>query len=101
MNEEEKLKKTLFKKAMGYGVSEETVEYVTDDSGKEVVSKRKVSKKYIPPDASALRLLIEHFYSQTSRQVESMTDEELEEERDKIIEMLKEEERNATKESGD
>ena len=86
---------------MGYGVSEETVEYVTDDSGKEVVSKRKVSKKYISPDASALRLLIEHFYSQNSRQVENMTDEELEEERDRIIQMLKEEEKNATKESGE
>ena len=96
MDEEEKLKRALYKKAMGYGVSEETVEYVTNDKGEEVVSKRKVSKKYIPPDASALRLLIEHFYSNTYRDIESMSDEELEKERDEIIKMLKEEEKNAT-----
>lgn len=94
MDEEEKLKKTLYKKAMGYGVSEETVEYVRNDKGEEVVAKRKVSKKYIPPDASALRLLIEHFYSY--KDVESMSDEELEKEREQIINMLKEEEKNAT-----
>ena len=100
MNEEERLKKILLKKAMGYGVREETVEYVRDDGGDEIVSKRKVSKKHIPPDVSALRLLIEHFYQNSFNDVESMSDEELEKEREKIIKLLKEEEKNAFKKDG-
>ena len=100
MDEEEKLKRILLKKAMGYGVKEETIEYVRDDCGGEVISKRKVSKKHVPPDVSALRLLIEHFYQNSFKDVESMTDEELENEREKIIELLKEEERNAIKKNG-
>ncbi len=98
MNEEERLKETLFKKATGYAVKEETIEYVLDDEGKEKIAKRKVSKKYIPPDASALRLLIERFFS-SSDDFEKMTDEELEQEREEIIKMLKEEEKNAIKQN--
>lgn len=97
MDEEEKIKRTLFKKAMGYCTKEEVVEYTRDDQGSEVVAKRKVSKKHIPPDTTALRLLVEHFYSQTFKDVEKMSDEELKKEREKIIELLKEEERNAIK----
>ncbi len=100
MDEEERLKKILLKKAMGYGIKEETVEYVRDDCGDEVIAKRKVSKKHVPPDVSALRLLIEHFYQNSFKDVTSMTDEELEKEREKIIELLKEEERNAIKKNG-
>ena len=95
VNEEEKLKKTLFKKAVGYVVSEETVEYAINDEGKEVVTKRKVTKKYIPPDAAALRLLIERFFSSSYQDIDSMSDEELERERDEIIKMLKQEEKDA------
>ena len=97
MDEEEKIKKTLFRKATGYCTKEEVVEYTRDDQGGEIVAKRKVSKKHIPPDTTALRLLIEHFYSQAFKDVEKMTDEELKKEREKIIELLKEEERNAIK----
>ena len=96
MNEEGRLKETLFKKATGYAVKEETIEYVLDDDGKEKIAKRKVSKKYIPPDASALRLLIERFFSSRD-DFEMMSDEELEKERNEIIRMLKEEEKNAIK----
>lgn len=98
MNEEERLKQTLFKKATGYAVKEETIEYVLDDEGKEKIAKRKVSKKYIPPDASALRLLIERFFSARD-DFENMTDEELEREREEIIKILKEEEKNARQEN--
>lgn len=101
MDEEERLKRILLKKAMGYGVREETIEYVRDGEGDEIVSKRKVSKKHIPPDISALRLLMEHFYNQEFKDVESMSDEELAKERERIIELLKQEERNATEKNGD
>ena len=97
MDEEERIKKALLKKAVGYSTKEEIVEFTRDDAGAEVVSKRKVSKKHIPPDISALRLLIEHFYSNKFQDVQTMSDEELQREREKIIELLKEEERNAIK----
>lgn len=97
MDEEEKLKKALLRKALGYSVKEETIEYARDSEGEEVVSKRKVSKKYIPPDTTALRLLMEHFYGEEYKDVEDMSDEELLQERAKIIELLKEEEKNAIK----
>jgi hypothetical protein len=97
VDEEEKLKKALLKKAMGYSAKEETVEFIRDDLGEEVVAKRKVSRKHYPPDISALRLLIEHFYSNNFEDISSMTDEELQRERKRIIELLKEEERNALK----
>ena len=97
MDEDEKLKKALFRKALGYSVKEETVEFSRDDSGDEIVSKRKISKKHIPPDISALKMLIEHFFTEQFKDVEEMTDEELQEEREKIIQLLKEEEKNALK----
>lgn len=97
MDEDEKLKKALIRKALGYSVKEETVEFSRDDTGGEVVSKRKVSRKHIPPDISALKMLLEHFFTEEFKDVEEMTDEELQEEREKIIELLKEEERNALK----
>ena len=97
VNEEESLKKALFKKAKGYSAKEETVEFSRGEDGKEIVSKRKISKKHYPPDTTALRLLIEHFYSNQFDDVSKMSDEELIAERDQIIELLKEEERNAIK----
>lgn len=98
VNEEEKLKKVLLRKATGYSAKEETVEYSRDKNGKEIVLKRKVSKKHYPPDVSALKLLIEQFYNDKFEDLSSLTDEELEEERQKIIELLKEDERkNADK----
>ena len=99
MDEDEKLKHALLRKALGYSVKEETIEFSRDDAGEEVVSKRKVSKKHIPPDVTALKLLVEHFFSDSFENVENMTDEELQAEREKIIALLKEEERNALKNS--
>ena len=97
MNEEEKIKKILLRKATGYCAKEETVEFTRDDQGGEVVSKRKISKKHIPPDTSALKLLIEHFYSNSFKELSELSEEELEKERERIIELIKQEEKDAIK----
>ena len=97
MDEDEKLKRALLRKALGYSVKEETIEFSRDDSGDEVISKRKVSKKHIPPDINALKLLVDHFFTEEFKDVEQMSDEELLAKREKIIELLKQEEKDALK----
>ena len=58
MNEDE-IKQALLKKALGYESDEVVEEYSTDENGKPVLSKRKITKKFNPPDINALRFLFE------------------------------------------
>ncbi len=85
MNEEKlKIKDALIKKAIGFFAEDVTEEYNGD--GEEIkLIKKKVTKKYVPPDISAIKLLI----GDVEKSVESMTDEELEEERQRLCEALK------------
>ena len=85
----EKLNKALIKRALGYS-SKEVVEEFSSDDGKLVLNKRKVTKKNVPPDISAVKMLLS-LYSQES-DYSKMTDEELLAERDKLLKLLKEEE---------
>lgn len=50
-----KLLETLKRKALGYTVSEQTTEY--DSEGNE--TKQKITTKDVPPDMTALKLLLE------------------------------------------
>ncbi len=92
---EEKLKKALLKKALGYIAKEQVCEYSIDENGDEVLSKKKVTKKQLSPDLSALKILLEKFYGDFS--VEKMSDEELEKEKSRLLQLLKEEEENANR----
>ena len=56
-----------------------------------VLTKRKVTKKNIPPDISAVKVLLEMQAGFKESELTEMTDEELLIERDKLIEKLKEE----------
>lgn len=89
VNEEKLIKDALIRKAMGYEAKESLEEYSLDGEGKEVLVKKKVSKKYFPPDMTALKLLIEKFFPNLDIDLSSLTDEELTAERDKILKMLK------------
>ena len=85
--EEKKIKKALIDKALGYTTQEVVEEYGV--SGDEfVLQKRKTSTKSYPPDLSALQLLLED--KEESNKYESYTSEELEEEKIRLIKMLKE-----------
>lgn len=88
---DEKIKEALLKKAVGFESDEIIEEYVSDENGNSVLSKRKIIKKYNPPDVVALKFLLEeegHFDDEISK----MSDEELLKERDRLLQLLKEKE---------
>lgn len=80
---EEKLKTALLKKALGYEAKETIEEYVSEE-GEIRLTKKKVTKKNVPPDITAIKLLLGE---QTPLQ--EMSDEELLAERERLIGLLK------------
>lgn len=84
-----KLNKALVKRALGYLNKEITEEFCKEDEGKMVLTKRKVTKKNVPPDITAVKVLLEMYADDKSLDFEKMSDEELLLERDKLIEKLK------------
>ena len=80
----EKLKKAIKKKALGYNVVEETVDYSLID-GEMVPSKKKTATRHIPPDVSALKALMD---MKDEVNYESMTDEELSKEKLRLLKIL-------------
>ncbi len=75
----------LFKKARGYSVEEVTEEYAFDEEGNERLLKRKVQSKYIPPDLSAIKACMEI----KDNEIAQMTQQQLEEEKRRLLEELK------------
>ena len=88
MNEiEEKIKRALTKKAVGYSAKEVVEEY-QDDDGIMRLTKKRVTKKHVPPDTQAAKMVIEGFLGEGT--IEDLTDEQLENEKKRLIESLKE-----------
>lgn len=82
-----KIEKALLDKALGYETKEVVEEYGL--SGDELVlQKRKTSVKTYPPDLSALQMLLER---RGEDDISMLSDKELEEEKQKLIKLLKEE----------
>lgn len=84
VNLKQDLKDVLIKKALGYDVQEVVEEYSSDGEGDVKLSKKKVTTKYIPPDMSALKLLLD----ENQKEVAQMTDEELYEEKIRLLYLL-------------
>lgn len=80
---DEEIVKSIIKRAKGYRYKEVQEEYSYEEGGKPVLTKRKVASKYCPPDANALRVYMD---ITSNDSVEGMSDEELEKERDRLIE---------------
>ena len=78
---EKKLKQALIKKALGYDVEEIIEEYVGDKDGLIVLSKKKVTKKNVPPDISAIKILMDG----QAENLSNLTDQELEEEKQRLL----------------
>ncbi len=90
MNEiEQKIKQALTKKAVGYSAKEVVEEY-QDDDGVLKLTKKRVTKKHVPPDTQAAKMVMEGFLGQDA--LENMTDEQLENEKIRLIKTLKEKE---------
>ena len=81
---DEGIKKALLKCAVGFDTSEVVEEYAVDGEELRLV-KRKVTRRDVPPDIKAVKMLLDG-----DTGVENLSDEELEERRKKIIELLKE-----------
>ncbi len=77
------LHSALIKKAFGYDVKEVVEEYVSDESGDVKLTKKKITKKNVPPDITALKLLLE-----TNTKLNEMSDEELENEKIRLLKLL-------------
>lgn len=79
-------KSALIKKALGYDYKEIVEEYVSSDEGEVKLAKKKVTKKNVPPDITALKLLLD---SQTP--ISQMSDEQLEQEKKRLLRLLEQE----------
>lgn len=87
-NELDGVKSALEKRALGYDSTEITEEYSEKEDGELRMIKRKVVQKNVPPDVSALKLLFE--LSEKTCDLSSLSDEELEREKLRLIKLLKE-----------
>lgn len=91
------LEEALAKKAMGYD-TEEIVEEYKESDGEMLLVKRKVTRKNVPPDLAAIKLLMD---AEGEKPVAQMTDEELAAEKRRLIGLLKEwEEQHGKEENG-
>ena len=82
-----KIDEAIYKKALGYEANEVVEEFVLDESGEYKLNKRKITKKHISPDLSAVKLLLEKATEKKGR-YSKMTDEQLYKEKLKLLELL-------------
>lgn len=83
MERRESVRDALTKCAVGLSASE-VVEEFTVENGELKLTKKKVTKREIPPDIKAVKLLLD------SEDMSQATDEELASEREKLLKKLKE-----------
>lgn len=83
MENRESVRDALKKCAVGLSASEVVEEFAVEDGELKLV-KKKVTRRDIPPDIKAVKLLLD------SDDLSAATDGELEEEKSKLLKMLKE-----------
>ena len=81
----EKIKKALLKKALGYTATEIIEEYANTDDGM-VLQKKKITSKDIPPDLASFKALLEN--SSPKGEFDDLSDEQLLEEKNKLLKKL-------------
>ena len=84
MDKNSDLENALKKCAVGFDTSETVEEFAVQDGELKLV-KRKVTRRAIPPDIKAVKMLLD------GRRDGDLSDEELTAEREKLMKMLKEE----------
>ena len=83
---ENDLKSALYRKAVGYDSTETVDEYSASHDELDHV-RRKVTIKNVPPDVSALKMLLD---MNETEDLSALSDEQLEKERKKLLKILKE-----------
>ena len=81
----EKIKGALLERALGYDADEVVEEYGFSE-GEAVLVKRKVTRKRVPPDIQAAKMLLDGAPPLTS-----LSDEQLQKEKERLLGFLKEE----------
>ena len=80
------LENALIKKALGYDATEVVEEYSSDNEGEIRLLKKKITTKNVPPDMTALKFLLD----ESQKDLTQMTDQELFEEKIRLLNILKE-----------
>lgn len=89
---DEKILKILKQCITGTTAKETSNEYVLDEeTGKMKLIKQKVCEKFLPPNSDIIKLFYQHCFG-TENDYENLTDEELIIEKQRLLEILKEEE---------
>lgn len=84
------VEQALIKKALGYDLEELVEEYACDEENKKsVLVKKKKTTKQVPPDLSAIKILLSYYGNKTFDELNSLSDEELMKERDNLLQELK------------
>lgn len=87
------VREALIKKALGYDQTEVIEEYISGDEGEIKLTKKKVTKKNVPPDITALKILLE----EQELPLSEMTDEQLMQEKTRLLKLLEKEEKKEKK----
>ena len=90
---EEKLEDALLKVALGYQIAEVTEEYA-EVNGELKLTKRKRTKKDVPPDLKAMQMLLA---VEGGEEYGDWSDEQLQEEKERLLGLLKEKEQKPKK----
>lgn len=85
------IEQALLKKAIGFD-AQETVEEFSESDGEMKLLKRKVTLKSVPPDVSAVKLLLD--IRESEGDILSLSDEELEKEKIRLMKILEEKKKN-------
>lgn len=92
---EDEILNALIKRVKGYSYNEVQEEYALKADGGLELTKRKISEKYFPPDSSAFKTYMELCKNDS---IEEYSDEELKEEKERLIAELMEQESRKNKE---
>ena len=84
----EDINSALLKKALGFDAKEIVEEYASDGDGEIRLSKKKITIKCVPPDVAALKMILER-----ETPLSDYTDEQLEEEKRRLLDILRESEK--------
>lgn len=91
--ETDNIKEALIKRALGFEAIDEVKEYAVDENEKLKLTKKKVTKKFISPDISAAKALLEIYYKDNKNELDLMSNEELIAEKNRLLNLLKESEK--------
>jgi len=97
--ETDNIKQALIKRALGFEAIDEVKEYAVDENEKLKLTKKKVTKKFISPDISAAKALLEIYYKDNKSELETLTNEELIAEKERLLNLLKNTEKESESEN--